>query len=66
MGNIDLGTLIVGAICSIGMIQLITWIVVVIKYPGCDYLRPDVVQGASSQSSVDDRFQTRHSSDGGK
>jgi hypothetical protein len=51
MGNIDLRTLIVGAICSIGMIQLITWIVVVIKHPGLDYLQPDLLQAATQPSA---------------
>ena len=51
MGNIDLGTLITGAICSIGMIQLITWIVVVIKHPGFDYLQPDLVQAATQPNA---------------
>jgi hypothetical protein len=53
MRNIDLGTLIVGAICSIGMIQLITWIVVVIKHPGLDYLQPDLLQAASRPRAAD-------------
>ena len=51
MENMDLGWLIVGAICIIGMIQLITWIVVVIKHP--EELRLDP-------------FQPGHSSDRGK
>jgi hypothetical protein len=50
MGNIDLGWLIVGAICIMGMIQLITWIVVVIKYPGD--LRLDPVQTGHSADRV--------------
>ena len=51
MENMDLGWLIVGAICIIGMIQLITWIVVVITHP--EDLRLDP-------------FQPGHSSDRGK
>jgi hypothetical protein len=52
MGNIDLGTLIVGAICSIGIIQLIAWIVMVIKHPGFDYFQPDLVQVATQPSAA--------------
>ena len=51
MENMDLGWLIVGAICIIGMIQLVAWVVVVIKHPGDLRLDP---------------FQTGHSSDRGK
>lgn len=47
MENMDLGSLIVGAICGIGMIQLIMWIVVVIKHHGYDYLQLDLVQAAT-------------------
>jgi hypothetical protein len=47
MGDMDLGWLIVGAICTVGTIQLILWIIVMIKHPGCDDLV--LVQGASSQ-----------------
>jgi hypothetical protein len=65
MENIDLGTLIVGGICSIGMIQLIMWIVVVIKHHGYDYLQPDLVQ-AATQPSAADSSQRSHSSAVGK
>lgn len=41
MEGIDVGLLIVGAISGIGIIQLIMWIVVVIRHPG--YLRADLI-----------------------
>jgi hypothetical protein len=66
MESIDLGTLIVGAICAIGMIELIMWILAVIRHPGYDYLLPDLVQAASTQPSGADSSQRSHSSDLGK
>lgn len=36
MEHMDLGTLIVAGLCGIGLIQLIMWIVVMIRHPGCD------------------------------
>jgi hypothetical protein len=41
MEDIDVGLLIVGAISGIGIIQLIMWIVVVIRHPG--YLKADLI-----------------------
>ncbi len=41
MEGIDVGLVIVGAISGIGIIQLIMWIVVVIRHPG--YLRADLI-----------------------
>jgi hypothetical protein len=66
MESIDLGTLIVGAICGIGIIELIMWILVVIKHPGYDYLLPDLVQTASTQPSGADSSQRNHPSFVGK
>ena len=54
MENIDLGTMIVGAICSIGMIQIITWIVVLIKHPGYDYIRPELGHAAYLNAGLGD------------
>lgn len=45
MESINLATLIVGAICVIGMIELIMWIVVVIKHPGCESFRLETAAG---------------------
>lgn len=42
MESIHLGMLIVGVIFGIGVIELVMWIVVVIRNPGWDYLRPDL------------------------
>jgi hypothetical protein len=65
MENMDPGSLIMGAICGIGMIQLIIWIVVVIKHHGYDYLQLDLVQ-AATQPSTADSSQRGHSSAVGK
>jgi hypothetical protein len=51
MENMDLGTLIVAGICGIGLIQLVMWIVVMIRHPGFDDLRLDLVKAAPSPSS---------------
>lgn len=66
MESIGLGTLIVGVICGIGMIELIMWIVVVIRHPGYDYLLPDLVPSLSTHQRVPDTSQGRHSSEVGK
>jgi hypothetical protein len=66
MESIDLATLIVGSVIGIGVIELIIWILVVIRHPGYDYLRPDLVQTASTQPSVTGRSQGTRSSDVGK
>lgn len=50
MESISLATLIVGAICGIGMIELIMWIVVVIKHPGCDSFRLEAGSGCPSSA----------------
>jgi hypothetical protein len=36
MEDIDLGTMIVGVICGIGIIQFVMWVVVVMLHPGLD------------------------------
>lgn len=51
MENMDLGTLIVAGICGIGLIQLVMWIVVMIRHPGFNDLRLDLVKAAPSPSS---------------
>jgi len=52
MEYMDLGTLIVTGLCGIGLIQFIMWIVLMIRHPGLDDLRLDLVKVASRQSSV--------------
>ena len=42
MDSASLGMLIVGAIIVIGLIQLCAWIVMIIKHPSFDYMRPDL------------------------
>ena len=66
MESIDLGTLIVGAVIGVGVIELIIWIMVVIRHPGYDYLRPDLIQAASTQPSVAGSSQGTSSSNVGK
>ena len=51
MESIDLGTLIVAGLCGIGLIQLIMWIVVMIRYPGLDDLRLDLVKATPNKPS---------------
>jgi hypothetical protein len=53
MGNLDLGTLIVAGIAGIGLIQLSMWVVVMIRHPGVDDFRLDLVEAASAQSGRD-------------
>jgi hypothetical protein len=48
MENMDLGVLIVAGLCGIGLIQLIMWIVVMIRYPGFDELRLDLSEPHST------------------
>jgi hypothetical protein len=50
----DLGTLIVAGLCAIGLIQLIMWIVVMIRHPGLDGLRLDLVKASSARPAGDD------------
>jgi hypothetical protein len=66
MESIDLATLIVGTVIGVGVIELIIWILVVIKHPGYDYLRPDLVQTVSTQPSIAGSSQGTRSSDVGK
>jgi hypothetical protein len=55
MESMDLATLIVGVICGIGIIEFIMWIVVVIRHPGYDYLRPDLMEESTpSQAETPD------------
>ena len=52
MGNMGLGTLIVAGLCGIGLIQLVMWIDVMVRHPGCEDLRLDLVKTTSPQSGV--------------
>ena len=49
MENMDLGALIVAGLCSIGLIQPIIWIVVMIRHPGFDELRLDLSEPHSDE-----------------
>jgi hypothetical protein len=51
MGNIDLGMLILAGVCGIGLIQLIMWLILMIRHPGVDDFRLDLVEASSSQPS---------------
>lgn len=51
MEHLDLGTLIVMGLCGIGLIQLVMWIVVMIRHPGLDDLRPDLSEATPTQLS---------------
>ena len=58
MENIDLGTLIIAGICGIGLIQLIMWIVVMIRHPGFDDLQFDMSDAATTQPNSGDSATT--------
>jgi hypothetical protein len=58
MGNMDLGMLIVAGLCGIGLIQLIMWIVVIIRHPGCDDLRLDQSRDTPTQPNRSERATT--------
>jgi hypothetical protein len=49
MESADLATLIVGVIGGLGIIGLGTWMVAMIRHPGWDYLRPDLVKDVCLQ-----------------
>jgi hypothetical protein len=52
MESMNLGMLIVSSIGAIGLIQTILWTFVVIRNPSFDYLRPELGQPSSTQSSA--------------
>ena len=52
MEHMNLGILIVAEVCSVGLIQLIMWIVVVIRHPRIGDLRLDLVKTASPQTGA--------------
>ncbi|HKC94822.1 MAG TPA: hypothetical protein VKB81_12480 [Nitrospira sp.] len=41
MGNIDLASLIVGVVGGIAITQLVMWVLVMVRHPGFEWLRPD-------------------------
>ena len=51
MEHMDLGTLIVAGLCGIGLIQLVMWIVLMIRYPGLDDFRFDLSEPHSDAGS---------------
>jgi hypothetical protein len=51
MENLDPGTLITAGICGSVLIQLVMWIVVMIRHPGFDDLRLDLVKATPTQTS---------------
>lgn len=60
MEHLDLGTLIVAGLCGIGLIQLVMWIVVMIRHPGLDDLRLDLGEATPTQlSRIDGADTTR-------
>ncbi len=60
MKNMDLGTLIVAGLCVIGLIQFIMWIVVMIRHPGLDDLRLDLVKATPNQPSRGENATATH------
>ena len=51
MEDMGLGALILVGIFGIGLIQLLMWLVVMIRHPGWDELRLDLVKAVPSPSS---------------
>ncbi|QPD02875.1 MAG: hypothetical protein Nkreftii_000649 [Candidatus Nitrospira kreftii] len=49
MENFDLVTLIIAEICGIGLIQLVMWLVVMIRHPGIGNLRLNLSEAATTQ-----------------
>jgi len=62
MENMDLGVLIVAGLCGLGLIQLIMWIVVIIRHPGFDDLRLDPREAAHT-GRLEAKVPQRHVSD---
>jgi hypothetical protein len=51
MRNMDLGMLILAGVCGIGAIQLLMWIVLMIRQPEADDFRLDFGEAAPTQPS---------------
>jgi len=66
MEAIDLATLIVGGVIGVGVIELIIWLVVILRHPGFDDFRPGPVPAASTQPSVAGSYRGARSSETGK
>lgn len=58
MENMDLGTLIMAGLYGIGLIQLIMWIIVMIRHPGFDELRLDLRETAHARLPEDESAAT--------
>ena len=66
MESTGLATLIVVTIGGIGMIELIMWLVVIIKHPGFDDLRPYPIEAAATKPSLAVTSHGTQSSDAGR
>ncbi|NGZ10068.1 MAG: hypothetical protein CV088_11885 [Nitrospira sp. LK70] len=60
MEHLDLGTMIVAGLCGIGLIELLMWIIVMIRHPGCDDLRLVLVKASSARPGGDDSSHGSH------
>lgn len=49
MENLDLGALIIAGICGIVLIQLVMWLVVMIRHSGIGDLRLDLSEATTTQ-----------------
>lgn len=61
MANIDLATLIIGAICGIGILEIILWVVAVIKHRGDERFRFDFLQASPTQARIAEGSERSHS-----
>jgi len=60
MEHMDLGALIISGICGIGLIQLVMWLIVIIRHPGFGDLRFDMSDAATTQPNRGDSATTAH------
>jgi hypothetical protein len=63
MENIDLATLIVAGLCGIGIIEVILWVIAMIKHRGDDVLELNLLQTASIRASIAEGSERSHFSD---
>ena len=66
MESLGLATLIVGAVSAIALIEFIMWLVIIIKHPGFDDLRPSFDQPASTPPGIAGSSRESRSSDMGR
>lgn len=61
MADINLATLIIGAICGIGLLEILLWVVAMIKHRGDDRFRFDFLQASPTQARIAEDSERSHS-----